>query len=154
MALSKFHPNDLDQIVSIEQATFGRTAFSRRTFLRFHRDRNTIFLVWKEEEQVAGYVIGSVCGESSSLYVASLAVCSDQRRRGIATRLMQSLLSAGREAGTELLWLHVRMSNARAIDFYESLSFQITREVPGYYPEEDAYIMMRPLPPAETQSES
>ena len=141
----QYQPADLDQIARIERATFERTAFSRRTFRRFHRDSRSIFLVWEEEGEVTGYVVGTLCRGSGSLYIASIAVHSDHRRRGIATELMRSLTEQARRGEAHLIWLHVRVSNQSAIDFYKELDFQITHRVPRYYREEDAYIMMRPL---------
>lgn len=145
MTIREFQPADLDRIVQIEQATFDCTAFSRRTFRRFERHSRSIFLVGEEQGEVTGYVVGSVCSGSATLYVASIAVRDDRRRRGIATELMHRLIDAARQANAELAWLHVRVGNQAAIDFYENLDFQIVREVPGYYRNEDAYIMMRPL---------
>jgi ribosomal-protein-alanine N-acetyltransferase len=148
MPTREYQPADLDRIAEIEQATFERTAFSRRTFRRFERDSRSIFLVCEENDEVTGYVVGNLCRGSGSLYVASIAVHSDHRRRGIATNLMHALTAQARREDAHLIWLHVRVSNQPAIDFYRHLDFHITHRVPRYYKEEDAYIMMRPIPPS------
>ncbi len=89
-------------------------------------------------ERVAGFltVRETAPGEREIL---NLAVAPDQRRRGIARRLLQEeLLRAGGE-----WYLEVRESNAAAIGLYASVGFKIAGRRPGYYhgPSESGIIL-------------
>lgn len=145
MAIRKFSLDDLDALIEIEDMTFARTAFSRRTFLRFHADSRSAFVVWVDDGEVCGYVIASLCSSASFLYIASLAVKEDSRRKGIGSALVREILRAGGEAGVSGVWLHVRVSNGAAREFYKKLGFEVLRKAPDYYREEDAYVMGRRL---------
>lgn len=72
-------------------------------------------------------------------YITNIAVSHAHRRCGIASQLMQQLLSLP----VSFLSLEVRASNAPAIALYEKFGFQTCGRRRGYYtnPPEDALIL-------------
>ena len=70
----------------------------------------------------------------------SLLVVPGSRRRGMATRLLDSLMELAREKGARKILLEVRESNVIARSFYRKLGFSQTGLRKTYYrnPGEDA----------------
>lgn len=90
---------------------------------------------------VQGFAVASLFPPHAEL--ESIAVTAASQRRGIARRLLQSLLEELGPAGIDELWLEARVSNAPAIALYRSLGFCETGHRPRYYadPVEDALLM-------------
>lgn len=83
------------------------------------------------------------------LHINSLAVAPDQRRKGYARRLLDSVFQAVIPEGVTAATLEVRRSNAAALGLYEGLGFQVEGVRADYYqePREDALILWnRALP--------
>ncbi|MCP4968571.1 MAG: GNAT family N-acetyltransferase [bacterium] len=57
----------------------------------------------------------------TKLLIYDIAVAPEQRRRGIATKLMQAALALGREVGAVRCWLLTEVENAAARGLYEKL---------------------------------
>jgi aminoglycoside 6'-N-acetyltransferase I len=76
----------------------------------------------------AGTVIGQCLAmihrhpdKPTEIYLDDLAVSPRFRRRGIATRLVETCMLAGREAGAHALWVATEADNRVANDFYRAL---------------------------------
>jgi ribosomal-protein-alanine N-acetyltransferase len=77
------------------------------------------------------------------LHILNIAVHPGFRRRGIARKLMEALLTHGRMNRFKFITLEVRSSNTAALNLYRNLSFRIEGIRKGYYSDnnEDALIM-------------
>jgi ribosomal-protein-alanine N-acetyltransferase len=76
------------------------------------------------------------------VHLLNLAVRPEYRRRGLARRLMRTMLALGRRAGIGTFFLEVRSTNGEALALYRSLGFEVTGRRPGYYEDgEDAHMM-------------
>ena len=103
----------------------------------------SVWLVAVEDGCVAGYIGSqSVMGEADMMNVA---VLPDQRRKGIAEKLVQALVAALARNGVHCLTLEVRASNEPAKALYEKLGFVSVGRRPNYYrnPREDALILRK-----------
>jgi len=97
------------------------------------------------QEQLVGYAVMSVgAGEQR---VLNLCVDPGERCRGIASRLLHSLLVSASEEGAREVFLEVRPSNTAAIRLYQSFGFQQIGLRRGYYQassgREDAVVLKR-----------
>ena len=102
-----------------------------------------LWLVAVDGERVAGYVGSqSVLGQTDMM---NIAVHPDDRRRGIAERLVAELIEKLTEKGSGSLMLEVRVSNEPAKALYEKLGFKQVGLRPRYYtkPREDALILRK-----------
>lgn len=97
--------------------------------------------------EVDGEIVGSsgmtnICNEGN---IDNVVVAERFRGRGIATKLMESLLEVGDKMGVEAYTLEVRVSNSAAIHVYEKFGFVSEGIRPGFYekPKEDAMIMWK-----------
>jgi ribosomal-protein-alanine N-acetyltransferase len=82
-------------------------------------------------KNIAGYIcFWLVAGE---IQILNIAVRRDLRLRGIARKLMDAAIRAGRENGADFVTLEVRQSNLPARKLYESIGFRVVGERPNYY---------------------
>ena len=113
--------------------------------------------VAEAESEVAGYVLGRINERGSELpappgsrartggecdgHVTSLAVHARHRRRGVARGLMAAVHKA-MAPDVATARLHVRCSNAQALQLYAGLGYDVIDVVQGYYHDgEAAYLM-------------
>lgn len=133
---------DLDQVADIAAALFTMP-WNRQGFAEALLTDNACFLVAQDEGRIVGY-----CGLFMAFdegEVINIAVRRDCQRRGIANRLFQALLDAGRQNGVSRFFLEVRVSNEAAIRLYEKNGFARQGIRRNFYkmPREDAYVMNR-----------
>jgi len=70
-------------------------------------------------------------------YILFLAVSADRRGEGFGRRLVAEVAEEHRT-----VTCHARATNERALDFYESVGFEIKRRIDGYYEDNgDAYYL-------------
>lgn len=80
---------------------------------------------------------------SSELEIFNLGVAPDYQQTGIASRLLQKLFSEFKPCNTLKVWLEVRESNQKAINFYKSKGFIVKQIRKNFYtnPVENAFVM-------------
>lgn len=81
--------------------------------------------------QPAGLVVALAAGPDAE--VLTLCVLPSFRRRGIAIRLLESVVSRARDAGCDRLLLEVAEDNEEAGALYRKLGFAIVGRRQGYY---------------------
>jgi ribosomal-protein-alanine N-acetyltransferase len=126
---------DLDPILEIEAASFGRDAYDRNLFAEYIHKCGGLFLVAELGTEVCAYAITAISpgrvGNRAEL--VSMAVAPAVRRQGAASALMDSTLRRLRRRGVTRLGLMVKVNNQRARDFYAKYGFRKLRRVAGYY---------------------
>jgi ribosomal-protein-alanine N-acetyltransferase len=123
--------DDLDPIMEIERASFGRDAYDRNLFAEFARKCGGLFLVALRGNTVIGYAITAVRQRRAEL--VSIAVRPKERGRGAGAVLMDSILRRLRRRGVTRFVLMVKITNLRAQAFYEKYGFRKFRRVRAYY---------------------
>jgi ribosomal-protein-alanine acetyltransferase len=145
----RLRPDDLDAVTAIAAQSPQASAWSRESYARLLNQRDTLALVAEqlaeEKPRVTGFLVGRVAGAEAE--VLNLAVSSDTRRRGYASRLLRAAIEQFVDEAAEWLYIEVRKSNAAAIAFYEKHGFSRTGLRKDYYrhPDEAAVIMSKPL---------
>jgi ribosomal-protein-alanine N-acetyltransferase len=94
-------------------------------------------------EIVSFVVVAVVAGEGE---VLTIATDPDYQNRGLARRLLQSVIETLRREGAESLFLEVATDNLHAISLYESCGFRHSGRRKAYYsrrnaPPVDAHIL-------------
>jgi ribosomal-protein-alanine N-acetyltransferase len=84
---------------------------------------------------------------ADELHLTDLGIALGARRRGLATLLVQALISDGRGSGARVILLEVRASNAPALALYGRLGFVELDRRARYYADtgEDAVVMQLEL---------
>ena len=137
---------DIQQVLEIEHLCFA-APWSRRSFLSELSNPNALSIVTAlcdplEKSIIRAYSCNRIVG--NELSILRMAVAPENRRLGLAARLLDMVLSLSRQKGATEAYLEVRPSNEPAISLYRKKGFQTIAKRPGYYPEtgEDALIMM------------
>lgn len=107
----------------------------------FKSAENTRFYVYFENETPLGYVgIYSILDEG---YITNIAVLKKERKKGIATALLNELIKSENELS--FISLEVRESNAAAISLYTKFNFKKEGVRKAFYsnPKEDGLILTR-----------
>jgi [ribosomal protein S18]-alanine N-acetyltransferase len=147
-------PDDLDEVVTIERASFGMP-WSRGAFL-YEIEQNRVARCWvlRHDDRVVGYLCLWEIGDE--LHVTNIAVHPGLRRRGLARQLLGAILDDGRTRGLRAVTLEVRPTNDEARSLYESFGFRVVGRRRGYYYDtgEDALIMETELQGSQIQAGS
>jgi [ribosomal protein S18]-alanine N-acetyltransferase len=142
LALDRMRPEDLDEVLAIERASFTMP-WSRGAFL-YELQQNRVARCWVVRVG-AGEVIGYLClwEVADELHITNVAVRPDTRRQGVARALLRSVMEDGRRRGFKMVVLEVRPSNGHALSLYESFGFRVVGRRHGYYYDtgEDALVM-------------
>lgn len=130
--------SDLPAVIAIERRSFP-TAWSLAMFVLELSKPSGICLAASADDRLLGYL---VCSRYDQVWhLMNVAVAPEERRMGVATRLISRLFE---EAGEGLPFtLEVRLSNRQAITMYEGFGFRSAGVRRRYYHDngEDAMIM-------------
>lgn len=137
---------DLDTLGEIERRTFPMP-WTRRQFGDLYAHPAGLGWVAAERDGgVVGYAVGWVAADEAEL--ADLAVTEERRDEGIGAVLVRAFAREAGVRGARRLYLEVRVSNERALRFYDRLGFGVVGRRTAYYrnPREDALAMAARLP--------
>lgn len=168
--IEKAKINHLEQVKEIESEC-GLSNWSRADYRLETERKDSIFNVCEINGQIAGFILARLImhqinsskidkNGSNKLFIATsinnlpikseneveiynIGIKKKYRRIAIGTSLFQSLLEIARQNNVKKIWLEVRVSNSRAIKFYESRGFKIAGKRRNLYtnPSEDGLIM-------------
>ncbi len=134
-------PEDVESVLGIESRAFT-TPWQADTFLNLIGRPGSE--LWVMEHPVAGILAYAVLWcILDQAELANIAVRSDFRRQGYASRLLERVLQIARDRQVESIYLEVRASNTRAVELYERFGFSRVGVRKTYYdkPKEDALVM-------------
>lgn len=100
-------------------------------FSVFLKDPNTLFVC-----ESTGFALGRVIVDEAELL--TIAVAPEQRRKGIARRMLLNLEQAAKGRGAATCFLEVAASNAPAIALYHAAGYREAGRRRGYYKQVDA----------------
>ena len=101
-------------------------------------------IVLKNKKNILGYAFFSVIGTDSHLL--NITVSKNYQGRGYGKKILEKVLFQSKVLGATIVFLEVRVSNYRAIDFYEKFGFKRDAIRYNYYdgsPKEDALLMSK-----------
>jgi ribosomal-protein-alanine N-acetyltransferase len=146
--------DDLDAIMTLEDATFPSDAWSRGSMRAELAGPHSYYLVAAEPAgPIDGYAGLLAPQGASQADIQTIAVASTARRRGLGRVLVQTLLAEARRRGAREVFLEVRADNPGAQRLYESLGFEQIAVRPRYYQPDDvdALVMRLELPEPQTR---
>jgi ribosomal-protein-alanine N-acetyltransferase len=133
--------SDLPQVIAIERRAFP-TPWSLAMFVLELSKPSGVCLAAVDDGRLVGYL---VCSRYDRVWhLMNVAIDPDQRRRGIATALLNRLFEQVDDPQAQFT-LEVRASNVVAIEMYERFGFRSAGMRRRYYQDngEDAVIMWR-----------
>ena len=134
--------SDLDKISKIEKET-NEYPWSLNNFKSSLNAGNSS-IVLKDKKNILGYAFFSVIGADSHLL--NITVSKDFQGRGYGKKILDKVLFQSKVLGATVIFLEVRVSNYKAIGFYEKLGFKRDAVRYNYYdgsPREDALLMSK-----------
>ena len=142
VAITRFSAEHIGQVAQIERDTFSEP-WSEKSMTLLCTEEYPSFVLTNEKGEVFGYV--STAKALDELQMINLAVRSDCRERGFATRLLSALDDFCGESAIESISLEVRESNTAAISLYERCGYERVGLRRGFYrlPTENAVIMIK-----------
>jgi len=119
-------------------------SWTEERVLRSIRHPDTAVIVARDGRRLAGFAIMGFGDSHAHLFL--LAVLPAFRHRGLGRELVSWLEACARTAGIFDIRLELRISNAPARAFYQSMGYAENGVAPGYYAgREDALRMHRDL---------
>ena len=133
---------DLERINEIERYT-NENPWSFKNFeSSFHAGNSSIVL--KIDNEIIGYAFFSVAATDSHLL--NITVSKDHQRNGYGKKILEQVVFQSKVLGATVIFLEVRVSNLKAINFYERFGFKRDAIRYNYYegdPREDALLMSK-----------
>lgn len=142
--IAKFSPELIEDIMRIENLSFGSDAYAPEKFeFLYAKVPETFLVAWCQGKPVS-YIAGIPEGDMG--YIDSMATHPEFRRKGIGSGIMLTLAEIFARQGVSGLCLHVRTTNFAAIRFYERHGFMATRSDLKYYSDgAAAYYMIKAI---------
>ena len=134
--------SDLEQISIIEKET-NEYPWSSNNFKSSLNAGNSS-VVLKDNKNILGYAFYSFIGTDSHLL--NISVSKNYQGRGYVKKILKKVLFQSKVLGASIVFLEVRASNHKAIDFYEKFGFKRDAIRYNYYdgnPKEDALLMSK-----------
>jgi ribosomal-protein-alanine acetyltransferase len=125
----------IDKLFEIEGQCFDQEAFTKRQIAYLLTDYNTIALVAKADNDIAGFVIAQEEIENNTLYghIITINVAPTYRRKGIATKLLKEIEDIFKQKGITECHLEVREDNKAALKLYQNNGYQKIGRLEKYY---------------------
>jgi len=144
IVIRRFRAEDLSQVVALVESIF-REHYEIPMYMNLFSAWPDGFQVADHDGRIVAFLLGMVSGPAQ-VRVLLLAVSPQYWGHGLGTQLLWTFLRAGRELQATSVTLEVRVSNHRALSFYQRLGFTITGFIPNYYKDgENAHVMERPI---------
>lgn len=133
---------DVPKVAELEASNFSMP-WSEKAFYEQLNNEYALYMVAVYNETVLG-----VCGYLESFGeadICNVSVDKSFQNKGIATKMLETLMREGADKGVVAYTLEVRAGNLAAIHLYEKLGFVSEGIRPGFYerPKEDAVIMWK-----------
>lgn len=142
IVLRPARPEDLAELVVIEETCFTGDRLSRRSLQRMLTKAHAILVVAERAERLVGYALLLLHGQTSLARLYSIAVMPEARAGGVGSRLMMAVESAAFDAGRSVVRLEVRVDNEGAIRRYQALGYREIGRIPDYYEDGETAIRM------------
>ncbi len=125
----------LDKLCQIENQCFDQEAFTKRQLAYLLTDYNSISLVAKADNEIAGFIISQVEIENDAPFghIITLNVAPSYRRKGIGSQMLREIEKILKEKGVNESHLEVREDNSAAIKLYQNSGYLKIAKLEKYY---------------------
>jgi len=142
MTIRPATPEDIPVIVELERQTPELAHWSEQAYKDIFEPGapERLLLISESEGQLHGFLVTRFT--SGDCELENIVVAPENRRRGIAGQLLESLITRARARSVQKILLEVRESNAGARAFYGKVGFEETGRRKNYYnhPSENAVL--------------
>jgi len=126
---------DLDTLCEIEKECFTSEAFTREQIGYLLRAPMGVGLVAEINHEIVGFIIGLIQGYGSAKigHIWTVDVLTKNRRRGVASRLLDDLEQIFMKRGVQTSHLEVRADNLAAQELYRKHGYMDVGVLKNYY---------------------
>lgn len=117
-------PADLEGLLALEAACFEGDRLSRRSFRRWLKHENCVFLALDDDAGLLAYALVILRRGTRLARLYSMAVAPRGRGRGIARTLLQHAEAAAVDRGALYMRLEVADHNTAGIGLYDSMGYR------------------------------
>lgn len=131
--------HDLEAIVKLESEIFGHTlgyAFLKQELLENEFSR---IFVYEVNSVIVGYMSYRQIDQSAD--ILNFLIDTPYQNQGMGSKLFEHALFDMKINHVNSLVLEVRITNTKAIHFYQKYGAIIITTIPNYYKNEDGYMM-------------
>lgn len=146
--LSPMRPEDLEQVVAIEQQAFRHPW----TYPLFIEElgcnialNEVLFFQERRKRAIAAYICSRLA--AGEMQILKIAVRPEYRHQRMGTWLLQHTVDNAQAKEVNAIFLETRISNKAALNLYHQQGFEIIDKRPKYYTDnrEDALVMVKTL---------
>ncbi|MCW3999678.1 MAG: ribosomal protein S18-alanine N-acetyltransferase [Candidatus Bathyarchaeota archaeon] len=124
----------LDKLYRIEADCFDEEAFTKQQISYLLSDYNTIALVARDGQEIAGFIIAQIeTAETEYGHIITINVQPRYRRLGIGAKMLNETEKQLKIRGISTCHLEVREDNNAAIKLYHKLGYQTLSRLEKYY---------------------
>lgn len=127
--------NDLDVLYNIERECFTIEAFSKRHIAYLLENPNTVSLVARVNNEIAGFIIGLIQRHDETMTgrIYTIDVAFKHRRKGVGLRLLNELERKFEKRGVKICYLEARVDNVAARELYRKHGYVEVEKLRNYY---------------------
>jgi len=125
----------LEKFCEIENQCFEQEAFTKRQLSYLLTDYNSIALVAKADNDIAGFIISQIEIENDKSFghIITLNVAPSYRRKGVGSQMLNEIEKILKEKGANECHLEVREDNFAALKLYLNSGYQKIGKLDKYY---------------------
>lgn len=135
MEIAELSERDLESLAGLYKQFWGEDSSlekMRATFRRLSNNQNYIFLGAKQDDCLAGSVMGIVCEELYGecrpfMVVEDFIVDTDHRRKGVGSQLMHELERRAVDHDCAYIIFVTEQDRTTAHQFYQSLGYSLDK---------------------------
>jgi ribosomal protein S18 acetylase RimI-like enzyme len=137
----------LDSLYEIEKQCFKEEAFSKQQIGYLLSDYDTISLIARVEDKIAGFIIGRIDLVRNQFvgHIMTIDVLPIHRKKGTAKRLMLEIEALFRQKGAKESRLEVRIDNVAALELYLKLGYEKIGFLENYYDSTHGFYLRKKL---------
>jgi len=140
--MSKISQKIFSEILEIDQKSFKYSLTPKTLgsyFSKFH------LLTIRKNKKTIAYAFHQI--KKDRIFINRIAVSPDFRRKGIGTKIMNKIIKKAKALKLTKIRLYTRISNVRAITFYQKFNFKKNKKIEKYYPrgERSAFVLEKKL---------
>ncbi|MCL2847741.1 MAG: ribosomal protein S18-alanine N-acetyltransferase [Firmicutes bacterium] len=137
---------DIEKILELEKKAFPFDAWTKELFEAYlcnSDSSSVIFIVAENNKKLIGYVCLHIILDEAE--IENLAVDCNFKRSGIASMLLEYIITKVQNLDVKHMYLEVHIDNIPAIELYKKFGFEALRTRKNYYPYGDAFELKRTL---------
>ncbi len=125
----------LDELYEIEKQCFETEAFTKQQIAYLLSDYNTIALMARVNDEIAGFVIGQIeiVRNMPVGHIVTVNTVPAYHRKGIAHKLLREIETLFKNKGVKECRLEVHEGNVAASNLYQKLGYRQVSKLENYY---------------------